>query len=351
MPDLSSYFAIEIGLNSIRWGVRFSDEHILKTIPISEAIISRIPVSERSAFLVKEALTYIRDHEGYELSTECTITIPYLTCHELAQIDSVVEQFGIPAVRVKKRISCLACAISKAGFECAKDEFFLLIDYNDVSCETAIAQISDGVVEMISIIQRQINPDTPMSTELLRQDIFKAIDSSGIKRIIRTFDSDSLPISYRNMLKDLFHMESVRMPADSVLQGAMNISGRRAGIINDLLLIDAIDYEILVGQEVVISNGASIPTNKTIEINYRTSRPDQCIDIYIRKNNIFLDQPQHIRLFVNPLIDRKQSVQKLSVTSIINGAERISFIVENVQSGEKRKYAWDQIRMKLKQPI
>ena len=120
-----------------------------------------------------------------------------------------------------------------------------------------------------------------------------------------------------------------------------------SGCLKGLLLIDAVDYDVYVGQEVIIPDASTIPTTGTIQISYHTSRPDQSIDVYIKKNNIVLDKPQHIRLFINPLLDRKQDKQELRVTSHIDMFGRLSFVVENIQPGLKINYSWDQIRTRL----
>ncbi len=346
MFETPIYVAIELGIDYIRWGVKLRDRKIINTIQLSDNVLSNIPVGERSAMLVREALTWIRDHERFTLPEICVVAVPYLTCLEKAKVEHAVQELGIRFVRILKRISAFAFMMN--NWMTDDYENILLVDHNRLSCETAIVQIGFGVVEMMGIVQRQFSSEVPESTELLRKDILKAIDSGKVKQISKAFVSDELPAEYRNMLKEYFHLESIRMPADCILQGAMIHCGILSGHIRDVLLLDATDYEIDVNQFVLFEENTTFPASNTIEINYQTSRPDHCVDMYIKKNNMVSDSPQHIKLNVESLIASAYNEQAFQVTGHIDNEEKIGLTIKNIQTGKEIAFSWETISKTLR---
>ena len=339
--------AIELGSDYIRWGAEFADRVLIRTIPVSDGELAGISADQRTGALTRKILTHIREREGIAMPDAAVITVPYLTFRDVAQAESVCRQMGIERFRVMKRISAFADAVSRMGLECGEEEFALVIDCHDMACETAIVSMGSGVTEMYSVVQRQITPETPMSAELLRKDIFKAIDSSGARKIIGVYVSDLLDAECRQMLKTAFHLEYTRVPTDSVLRGSLIACGHITGRIRDSLVVDATDYEICVGQDVLLDAGTKYPTSKSMEIVYHPARPDRCIDLYIRKNNMVLDQPLCARLSVEPLLMFHQKEQKLEVTVDIERNGRISAAVMCGQTGRRIIYDWEEIRRKL----
>lgn len=347
MSSKPLYVAIELGSDFVRWGTCFAGRQMIRSIPLSNAVQFHISARNSAAALIKEVLMYIRDHERHGLPDIVSVSFPYLTIRDLAQIESVIQCMGISRLRIMKRISSFAVSVNNMGLSCEKDEHVLLIDSTESACETAIAQMGFGIVEMCSVVQRQVTPDTPMNVDFLRKDIFKAIDSSGAKKIVGIYVSNSLPSEYRKMLKDSFHLESIRMSPHSVLTGSMIQGEVIAGRMTNVLLLDATDYEICVGQDVLLDAGITVPVKRTIEIPYRPARPDKCIDIFIKKNNMLLDTPQCIKLLIQPLLLPKQKENKLRVTADIDREGRLSVKVESVQTGKKISYAWNEIRDRL----
>ena len=347
MPYRPDYLAIDLGPDCIQWGAGFRTLQSVRSIRISQAALAQIPAQDRAQALVRDTLTYIRDHEGYALPTFCVVTVPYLTSRQHAQIEQTALAMGVSFVRVIKRISAFALAVNGTGLNCGEHEQALMVQYDGAGCEVATAQIGDGVVEMLAIVQRQPAEGTPITGELLRKDIFKAIDKSQSSGIIGIYASAGLPEEYSRMLEEFFHLPCRRMPQDAVLQGGMLQAEAWTGIVRDVLMLDATDFDIRVGHEVLMEDCTTIPAELSMETRYHTARPDRCIDIYLRKNNLLLDTPLAVKLSVEPLLDLGLREQTLRVWVRVDKYQHIAFEIENPHTGQRLDYPWESIRDQL----
>ena len=344
MSDTPRYLAVEFAPDCIRWGAGFRDRQVIRTIPLPEAVWQRIPAKDRMKSLAADALAYIRDTEGIALPSVCIFAVPYLTCRELAQIESEARSMGVTEPRVLKRISALAFEVNMSGLAACRDEHVLLVDWNGASCETAVVQMWEGMAEMVSVVQRQITAEAPMDPELLRRDACKAIDRCSARQLAAIYVSDALPSEYREMLETCFRLPCTRTAPDGVLRGCMLQGGVLTGLVRNALLLDATDFAVCAGQEVLIGDGESIPNRGTKEISYRTARPDHCLDIYLKKNNMVLDRPLHLKLSVASLLEPGADEQKLAVSASIDAPGCFTVTVRAPQTGREVHYGWDEIR-------
>ena len=201
--------------------------------------------------------------------------------------------------------------------------------------------------EMLAIVQRQPAEGAPITGELLRKDIFKAIDKSQSSGIIGIYASAGLPEEFSRMLEEFFHLPCRRMPQDAVLQGGMLQAEAWTGIVRDVLMLDATDFDICVGHEVLMEDCTTIPAELSMETRYHTARPDRCIDIYLRKNNLLLDTPLAVKLSVEPLLDPGLREQTLRVRVNIDKYQHLDFNIENPHTGQRLDYPWECIRDQL----
>ena len=346
--QIPHYMAIDIGPDSIYCGVGFIEREIFRTIPLAETVRRRITPQNRTTVFTEGAVTYIRDHDGFRLPDWCVAAVPYLTCLENAQIESTLTKIGIAMPDVMKRISAFAFMVSQTQPIDRTDNTVLLVAFNRACCEIAAANYSDGVSEMLGVVQRQITIDAPINMDLFRKDVEKVIDSGEVKRIDGVYVTGALPSEYGAMLEQLFHTKCIQLPSDSVLRGLMLRCRAKAGLLKDALLLDINDYDICVGQQVLVQNATTIPVTRNIEFNYHTARPDKCIDIYIKKNNMVLDVPQHLKLSVKQLLTPGQKTEKLVVRGSIDRRERLWFKIENQQIKKKVEYNWEEISRMLR---
>lgn len=347
-PD---YLAFELEPACIRWGAHFRDRETVQTIPLPENYWQILPERTRLWTITKDILSYLRGTEGYLLPKVCTFSAPYLTYRDIAQIENAAQQMGVQYIRALKRISAMALQVLLTEKERHPDDndHALIVDLNGASCETAILHNDDGILEMRSIVQRQIPIDIPMSVELLRRDVGKAIDVCKTRRISRIYVSHTLPVEYRRMLEQLFCCPCIRMAPDSALRGGMVQGEILTNIRKNVLLLDITDSEILVDQNMLIEACMTIPTSQTLEISYHTARPDRCIDVYIRKNNMTLDVPLHLKLPLEHVLTRGQQMVKLKVTASIDAQEKMEVLIKNAQNGAEIRYGSDDIGRRLRE--
>lgn len=336
------HVAISVQENVISWGMLRDGGLISKTVTLPDAVLANIPAGKKIPSLVGYVLSYIRDHNGCVPSV-CTVAVPYKTCRETAQVTSVGKAYNT-YIRSHKCVSAAAVGLSRLISDKSSYQV-LVVEYNGASCETLIADIGDGLVEIGAAVQRQIRPDLPLTFDLLRNDIYKVIDAviPEWKVFGKIAVSASLPEDWIRQLEDLFHIPCLRMGPDVVLYGLGLQCGVLSGEVKDLLLLDAVDYEISVDSTVIIQDGTVFPARNTEEISYHTARADHCMDVYLKKNNMVRDTPLHFRLDISAVLDPGKPVQKLEVTAQIDNNEYLRFTVRNPASGKSVVCEWDRL--------
>ena len=179
MPYRPDYLAIDLGPDCIQWGAGFGTLQSVRSIRISQAALAQIPAQDRARALVRDTLTYIRDHEGYALPTFCVVTVPYLTSRQHAQIEQTALAMGVSYVRVIKRISAFALAVNGTGLNCGEYEQALMVQLR--------RELSEGCVSF-SQPERARNEELAMLDDELTEAYLESetLTDGQIAELVRT---------------------------------------------------------------------------------------------------------------------------------------------------------------------
>ena len=337
---------IYVGQDSLVLGSFSGSNLVVRTIPLSDKVLAAIPPRRRTGVLVSQALEYIRAHHKTS-NLVCLVAVPYMSIDDCAQVRTAAEAMGFDNIRTIKCVSAAALSLFDRYPEDESDPV-LVIEYNGASCEVGFVRTDSSVIEMVSVVQRRISPDSPMSFDLLRKDIYKAMDIAKIRKISHVAVSAMLPSSFIAPLENLFHMKCERMDPNSVVRGLVLNAMLLSGIRIDLLLLDIIDFDVCIGPDLLLPHCSMMPASGSREIVYNTARKDHCIDIILNKNNMMTDLPVSFRLSVLDVLDKNQSIrQKLKVACNLNEHFGLSFTITNTGSRKAITYTWKDIRALL----
>ena len=349
--DLPDHVGIEIGERSFSWGYLASDGSLVsETVPLSDKLLETLPAAARTERITRDVLSYIQSRSSGGRLFSCVAAVPSLTYRDVAQVCRAAGPGGIRSAAAIKRVSAAALSLFDKVQNDEDDSFTMVIEYSGSSCGTAIVQIGFGVVEIMSAVQREFSPEVPFSFDLLRKDIYKALDTAGARKITNICVAGDLPGACFEQLKALFRVECIQAAPDSVLRGLALLAGIRSGRQRDLLLLDVTDFEICVGTEPLIVDATTYPVERSVVLPYRTARKDHCIDVYIRKNNMTLDMPLAFRLSAEKVLDANRAEQELEITGKIMHDGRLSFVLRNKKSNRETVFGWEEIQEKLIAP-